>query len=103
MKNYVKDKEDPIPYCRRTGWLQGYSGGLGEAGSWRQGQMVCIIPDSSVNPAVLLEEEWEKLAKLRLQILNRVHCHEEKYNIVHIRGEAEHNFTASSKIQRLSR
>lgn len=47
-------------------------------------------------PGRFTEEEWEKLVKpFDLQILNRVHCHEEKYNIVHICGEAEHNFTAS--------
>ena len=52
-------------------------------------------------PGRFTEEEWDKLVKsFDLQILNRVHCHEEKYNIVHICGEAEHNFTASP--QRLS-
>ena len=39
-------------------------------------------------PGRFTEEEWEKLVKpFDLQILNRVHCHEEKYNIVHICGE----------------
>ena len=47
-------------------------------------------------PARFSAEIWEKMVKpFDLQILDRVHTWENKYNIVHICGEAEHNFTAS--------
>ena len=47
-------------------------------------------------PGRFSQKEWETLVMPSdLQILNRVHARKEKYNIVHICGEAEHNFTAS--------
>ena len=47
-------------------------------------------------PGRFSAEKWELLVKPSdLQILNRVHTWKEKYNIIHICGEAEHNFTAS--------
>lgn len=68
-------------------WTKGYLD-AGADGIYYSGQFS--------EPARFEKEEWEHLVKPSdLQILDTVHARDGKYNIVHICGEAEHNFQAS--------
>lgn len=46
-------------------------------------------------PERFSRETWEKMVKpFDLQILNQVHAHREKYNVIHICGESEYGYVA---------